>query len=415
MKKRYDLDGWTLGWLGLVAAFFAAFLFYPVSFMLRRAFGTGGEFTLEYFGLWLASPLQREALWNSTAIALLTTGFTTLLALPLAHGMTRYRFRGQALLGGLLLVPLIMPPFVGAIGLRQLLARFGSVNLLLMDLGWLPRDQPIDWLGAGGFWGIVLLQTLSLYPIMFLNLSAALANVDPALREAAQNLGASGSRVFRTVTLPLILPGWFAGAIIVFIWAFTDLGTPLIFGYARVVPVQIFDSITELNTNPMGYALVVVVLVLTLVLFLISKRLLAGRRYEMLARGHTASGGGGRDPAADRVDLAGGRRRAGSGAVAAPGGGNAFAGGALVPDGVAGRVDRGQLWRAVGAGADRAEHSQQPVLRKPERVAGLGAGGGDCLVADATANPAGGSAGCAGDAAAGAARPGPGLWVRGGV
>lgn len=286
--KRYDLDRWTLGWLGLVAAFFAAFLFYPVSFMLRRAFGTGGEFTLEYFGLWLASPLQREALGNSTAIALLTTVLTTVLALPLAHGLTRYRFRGQALLGGLLLVPLIMPPFVGAIGLKQLLARFGSVNLLLMDLGWLPRDQPIDWLGAGGFWGIVLLQTLSLYPIMFLNLSAALANVDPALREAAQNLGASGSRVFRTVTLPLILPGWFAGAIIVFIWAFTDLGTPLIFGYARVVPVQIFDSITELNTNPMGYALVVVVLGLTLGLFLISKRLLAGRRYEMLARGHTA-------------------------------------------------------------------------------------------------------------------------------
>jgi len=96
------------------------------------------------------------------------------------------------------------------------------------------------------------------------------------------------------VTLPLILPGYFAGAIIVFIWAFTDLGTPLIFGFARVVPVQIFEAVNEINTNPMGFALVVFVLVLTVVLFLISKKVLAGKRYEMMGRGHT---GGGERPA----------------------------------------------------------------------------------------------------------------------
>ena len=117
---------------------------------------------------------------------------------------------------------------------------------------------------------------------MFLNISAAMANIDPALREAAQNLGASSWRLFRTITLPLILPGYFAGAIIVFIWAFTDLGTPLIFGYSRVVPVQIFDAVNDLNTNPMGYTLVVFVLVLTVALFVVSKQVLARKRYEML-------------------------------------------------------------------------------------------------------------------------------------
>jgi iron(III) transport system permease protein len=144
---------------------------------------------------------------------------------------------------------------------------------------------------------MVILQVLNLYPVMFLNVSAALANVDPSLREAAQNLGASPWRLFRTVTLPLILPGWFAGAIIVFIWAFTDLGTPLIFGFSPVVPVQIFDSITELNTNPVGYALVVFVVVLTLALFLISKRVLARRSYAMITRGHTS---GATSPATSR-------------------------------------------------------------------------------------------------------------------
>jgi len=181
-----------------------------------------------------------------------------------------------------------MPPFVGAIGLKQLLGRFGSVNLLLTKLGLIAPGQPLDWLGQGGFWGIVVLQVLNLYPILFLTVSAAMANIDPALREAAQNLGATGWRLFRTITLPVILPGYFAGAIIVFIWAFTDLGTPLIFGYSRVVPVQIFDAVNDLNTNPMGYTLVVFVLVLTVALFLTSKQLLAGKRYEMIGRGHTA-------------------------------------------------------------------------------------------------------------------------------
>ena len=284
--KKYDLNLSTVAFVAVLVLFFGAFLFYPVSFMLKGAFFAERKFSLKYFALLMESPLMQESLRNSFAIALLTTLLTTVLTLPLAHLMTRFNFRGKTLLGGLLLVPMIMPPFVGAIGLSQLLARFGSLNLLLMDLGIIAPDRPIDWLGQG-FWGIVILQAMNLYPILFLNVSAAMANIDPSLRESAQNLGGSGWRLFRTVTLPLILPGYFAGAVIVFIWAFTDLGTPLIFGYSRVVPVQIFDAVNEINTNPMGYALVVFVLALSLVLFLVSKRVLAGRRYEMMARGHT--------------------------------------------------------------------------------------------------------------------------------
>ena len=298
--RKYDLNATTIAFLAALLLFFGLFLFYPVALLLKGAFISGDKFTLKYFGLLLSSPLQRESLLNSFLIALLTTVLTTLLTLPLAWLMTRFSFRGKTLLNSLLLVPMIMPPFVGAIGLRQLLARFGSVNLFLMDLGLIPPDQPIDWLGAGGFWGIVALQVMNLYPIMFLNVSAAMANIDPALREAAQNLGANGWRLFRTVTLPLILPGYFAGAIIVFIWAFTDLGTPLIFGFSRVVPVQIFDAVNEVNTNPMGYALVVFVLALTVALFLVSKQVLARKRYEMIARGHTL---GAETPATARQTL----------------------------------------------------------------------------------------------------------------
>jgi iron(III) transport system permease protein len=288
MQRRYDLNLWTVLFLGVLAVFFALFLAYPVSFMLRRGFGLEGEFTFKYFGLLLASPLSREAIWNSFALATVTTVLASVLVLPLAYAFTRWSFRGRSLLTSLLLVPMILPPFVGAIGLKQLLARYGSLNTTLMSWGWLDPARPIDWLGAGGFWGIVVLQVLSLYPILYLNVSAAMANIDPTLRESANNLGASGWRLFRTVTLPLIVPGWFAGAIIVWIWAFTDLGTPLIFGYSRLVPVQIWDAVNDLNTNPQGYALVMFVLLLTVVLFVLSKRGFGGRRFEMLARGHTA-------------------------------------------------------------------------------------------------------------------------------
>lgn len=288
MEAARRLSPGSLALALLLAAFFGVFLIYPVGYILRHAFFTEGTFTLEYFRLLISSPLHARSLTNSLVIASLTTLLTTILALPLAQVFSRYQFRGQTLLGGLLLAPMVLPPFVGAIGLRQFLGRYGSLNLLLMDLGLVSPGEPPDWLGAAGFWGILILQVLNLYPVMFLNLSAALANVDPALREAALNLGATPGRLFRNITAPLILPGWFAGAIIVFIWAFTDLGTPLIFGYSAVVPVQIFDSLTELNTNPLGYALVVSVVVLTLGLFILSKRLLANRSYAMISRGHTS-------------------------------------------------------------------------------------------------------------------------------
>src|SRR6266496_264231 len=148
-SRRWDFRPSTLLLLALLLVFFSAFLFYPVGHLLKGAFIAKGKFSLSYFGLLLSSPLQRQALANSFVIALCTTGLATLVSMPLAHVMTRFRFRGQTLLSGLLLVPLIMPPFVGAIGLRQLLARFGSVNLLLMKLGLIEPGHPIDWLGHG--------------------------------------------------------------------------------------------------------------------------------------------------------------------------------------------------------------------------------------------------------------------------
>lgn len=234
-------------------------------------------FTLELFRLLWENTNLRTATLNSFAIGLSVVVVSSVIALVLAVPMSRYRFRGKGVLSALLLAPMILPPFVGAIGVRQFLTRYGSLNLLLMRCGLLEENAPIDWLGEYRFWGVVLLESLHLYPILYLNVVAALANVDATLEEAAQNLGARGWRLFRDVTFPLILPGFFAGAIIVFIWAFTDLGTPLIFGYREVVPVEIFDRVDEAQTNPIGYTLVLLVLFITVVVFALSRRVTGAR------------------------------------------------------------------------------------------------------------------------------------------
>ena len=285
--RRYDLNPANAALLIFLGVFFIVFMLYPLGYVFSNAFFTSEGFSLVFIKLMFSSPNNTIILANSVNLGLAVTLFTTLLSLPLALLLVRYNFPGKGLLNGLILIPMVLPPFVGAIGMRQLLARFGSINLLLLDLGVI--NQPIDWLGGGSFWGVVILEALHLYPIMYLNLAAALANVDPSLEEAARNMGANSFKLFRTVTFPLMLPGYFAGAIIVFIWAFTDLGTPLVFEYREVVAVQIFNMVTDLHQNPMGYAFVVVVIALTLFFFYLSKRILGGGRYEMLGRGHVAS------------------------------------------------------------------------------------------------------------------------------
>src|SRR5262249_21275056 len=116
-----------------------------------------------------------------------------------------------------------------------------------------------------------------LYPIPYLNATAALANLDPALDEAAENLGAGWWRRFFGITLPLIRPGLFAGATIVFIWSFTELGTPLMFDYQVVTPVQIFNGIKEMQASAQPYALTAIML-FSAVMFYVLGKLVFGRK-----------------------------------------------------------------------------------------------------------------------------------------
>ncbi len=276
---------------GVTAVFFAAFFLWPILQILKGGFlDADGHLTFAYLTALLADPTYRNGLRNSFLIAAATTALALLIALPLAVVSDRFIFPGKSLLSSVVLIPMILPPFVGAIGIKQIFGQYGALNALIVHAGLRPHGWTFDWFAANQFWGVVIVEALALYPIIYLNAIAALANVDPALEEAAQNLGCTGLRRFWKITLPLINPGLFAGGTIVFIWAFTELGTPLVFDYAQVTSVQIYYGLKDIGGNPFPYALVAVMLVSSIALYAVGKGLFGRSGYAMMAKATSAGG-----------------------------------------------------------------------------------------------------------------------------
>ena len=274
----------STAWLifGLATLILSVLFFWPLGRVVSGGFWVDGHFTWRFLRGVFANPIYVEGLLNSLRIALGTTGLALVVALPLAWIADQFEFRGKAAFSALVLVPMILPPFVGAIGFQQIFGAYGLVNAMF-GLG------ARDWLGGGQYAGVVLLQTLSLYPILYLNAVAALANIDPAMEEAAANLGCTRVRRFFRITLPLMAPGLFAGGTLIFIWSFTELGTPLIMNYTRCASVQVYDSLKEIGSNPFPYALVTVMLAASTGLYGLSRWLFGGRAYAMQSKASTQS------------------------------------------------------------------------------------------------------------------------------
>lgn len=248
------------------------FLLFPVMKTISSGFFSDGVLSSYWFTRVITNQILMAELGNTLLLAVATTAVCLALSLPLAVVRTKFDFIGINVLSVLVLIPLILPPFVGAIAMKRFLGQFGVLNLILERIGLLDMSQslPPDWLGSG-FIGVVILQSLHLFPILYLNVSAALANVDPAYAQAARNLGASPLKTFFRVTFPLIRPGLFAGGTIVFIWSFTDIGTPSIIGYDHLTPVTIFKELANAEVNPKTFSLVFIMLSSSVTLYLMGK------------------------------------------------------------------------------------------------------------------------------------------------
>jgi iron(III) transport system permease protein len=265
-----------------IAAFLLLFLGLPVGTVLYVAFTEKGTstFTLVNFYDFVRTELFMRSLWNSFYVSAMSVVWASVFALPLAYLTTRFVFRGAMLVQTLGFLPLIMPPFVGAVAMQLFFGRNGSINLLLDD-----------WFGfkigfMEGLNGVIFVQSVHYFPFILINLSAALRNIDRAMEEAAQNLGSSGFRLFRRIVFPLALPGYLAGASLVFVKVFDDLATPLLLNVKDMLAPQAYLRVTSIGiADPMGYVISVVLIVASVIAMWLSALALKGRDYATTQRG----------------------------------------------------------------------------------------------------------------------------------
>lgn len=255
------LNGATWGQVSvslLILAFLLAFLVWPVATVVWVAFTEKGSglFTFANFIDFFRTDLFIRSFWNSFYVSAMAVVGASILAMPLAYFTSRFAFRGTGLIQILGFLPLIMPPFVGAVALQLFFGRNGTVNLLLD--GWFGFKLGF----MEGLNGVIFVQSIHYFPFILINLSTALRNVDRSMEEAAQNLGSYGFRLFRRIVFPLALPGYVAGASLVFVKVFDDLATPLLLNVKDMLAPQAYLRVTSIGiADPMGYVISVVLIV----------------------------------------------------------------------------------------------------------------------------------------------------------
>ena len=266
----------------LIALFLAIFLVIPAGTVIYTAFtekGTGA-LTAVNFVDFFNTDLFRRSFFNSVYVSAMSVVWASAIALPLAVLTTRFEFRGSLVIQTLGFVPLIMPPFVGAVAMQLLFGRNGTVNLLLND--WFGIRIPF----MEGLNGVIFVQSLHYFPFILINLSTSLRNIDRSMEEAAQNLGSSGMRLFRRIVFPLAMPGYLAGASLVFVKVFDDLATPLLLNVKDMLAPQAYLRVTSVGlTDPMGYVISVILIVVSIFAMWLSAVAMRGKDYSTTQRG----------------------------------------------------------------------------------------------------------------------------------
>jgi len=264
----------------LLLAFFALFLMYPLFSLLLTAFqdAATGSFSLENFSRFFARRYYYQSLLNSFAVTVCVTLLAVVIGTALAYCMSLYRIRCKRLVEIGIIISLLSPPFIGAYSWILIGGRSGILTRFLQE------TFHYDFPSIYGFGGILLVLTLKLYPFIYLYVTGALKKIDAALIEAAESLGCSGLRKVVTVFLPLITPTILAGALLVFMNAMADFGTPMLIGEGfQVMPVMIYSEfINEVGDQANFSAAMAALLVLiTSVIFLLQKYVVNRRSFAM--------------------------------------------------------------------------------------------------------------------------------------
>ena len=270
----------------------ALLVLYPLSILVMESFKIAGTDTwgiqnyLEFF----QDAYYLKTFGNTLLLSTLVLLTTTLFGIPLSYILARYRQRGKTVFTALILLPIVLPAYAGVFAFIIFLGKYGTVNLLLTGIGLL--KTPINFIY--GLHGLVFIQSLHMLPFIVLSLSAGFTNIDPSFEEAAEVEGASGFWRFLTVTLPLCTPSYLAGAVIVFLWPFTDWLTPLILGQIDFLPSVAYLNIayhfTDVHRKYMGIVAVVVSSIVCIALFLLARWWVERKKYTGLSKGTTSEG-----------------------------------------------------------------------------------------------------------------------------
>ena len=277
--KKMDFWKWTtLAILGLYIVFFL----FPIGNMLAKSIydPSLGGFTLAHFKKFFGQGYYLSTIINSFKVTILATILTLSIGIPLAYFTTIYKIRGKKFLHIVIILCSMSAPFIGAYSWILLLGRSGLITKFAINtLG-------INLPDIYGFNGILLVLTLQLFPLVYLYIQGALNSVDNTLFEASESMGITGVKRFFTVVLPLIKPTIFASALLVFMRAFADFGTPMLIGEGyRTFPRLIFDEFISEVGGDAGFAAAVsvIAIVITTIVFLIQRWLSNRNQFSMSA------------------------------------------------------------------------------------------------------------------------------------
>ncbi len=275
-------DPILFGLVVLILAALLVFVLYPILLVLWQSFTTGTGLGLDNYQLLAERRLYRNALRNSLGVATLVAAISVVIGYLVAFSLSRTDVPLKRVLHNTTILPIVSPPFSGAISILFLFGFNGVITRQLLGL----RDFSIY-----GFWGVVASQVFTFTPIAYLSLRGVLAGINPTLEDAAMNVGASRGQVFRRVVLPLSLPGVASAFLVVFIESMADFGNPLVLAGAAfpMLAPQAYLEITGSFNLPRGAMLAAVLLVPSLTAFAIQRYYINKRQYVTVTGKPTAS------------------------------------------------------------------------------------------------------------------------------
>jgi len=265
-----------------VLASLMVFIIYPLASVVLTALRPEGRWSLGVFKDIAASAYMRQAFANSIMMGVLTAVFGTAIGFLFAFAVTRADVPFKRILHAIAIIPIVSPPFIGALAIIMLFGNNGFITWNLLKI----QNFPIY-----GFRGLMLAQAITFFPVAYLTLRGVLESINPTLEDAAMDLGGSRFMVFARVTLPLAAPGIASAMLVLFIETLADFGNPLILAGSRfpILSVQAYLQITGMYDLPKGAALSMLLLGPSMTAWIVQKYWVSRKRYVTITGKPTTS------------------------------------------------------------------------------------------------------------------------------